>query len=258
MADAAFSLPTPLLAALFALLGLLAGGAINALADDLPQHIRPQRPRCIQCLAPFRPARWLGTARWLAGRNCPSCGFAARRREVWAELGTALLFALLPFLLRTPADLIFSAIYVALLVLVIVTDLEHRLILHAVTFPGILLGLLGSLFVTYNNLSLALLGAVTGFVFFFFLYWLGGRLLGAGALGFGDVTLATMIGAMTGFPLVVLALVLGILLGGLVTALLLITRRLTMRSYVAYGPFLAVAGITAVVWGQGLLRWYFR
>jgi leader peptidase (prepilin peptidase) / N-methyltransferase len=67
-----------------------------------------------------------------------------------------------------------------------------------------------------------------------------------------------MIGAMTGFPLVILALVLGILLGGLVTALLLLTRRLTMRSYVAYGPFLAIAGITAVVWGEGLLRLYFR
>jgi prepilin signal peptidase PulO-like enzyme (type II secretory pathway) len=258
MPDAAFSLSNLFLAGLFAVLGLLAGGAINTLADDLPQHIKPQRPRCIQCLAPFRPARWLAVARWLAGRRCPSCGFATRRRELSVELGTALLFALLPLLLRTPADLLFSAIYVALLVLVIVTDLEHRLILHAVTFPGILLGLLGSLFVSYNNLSLALLGAGTGFIFFFALYWLGGRLLGAGALGFGDVTLATMIGAMTGFPLVILALVLGILLGGLVTALLLVTRRLTMRSYVAYGPFLAIAGITAVVWGEGLLRWYFR
>lgn len=258
MVDVVFSLPTPLLTALFALVGLLAGGAINVLADDLPQRTRPQRPRCIQCLTPYRPARWLGVARWLAARRCPACGFAARPRELWVELGTALLFALLPVLLHTPADLIFSAVYVALLVLVIVTDLEHRLILHAVTFPGILLGLVGSLFVTYNNLSLALIGAVTGFIFFFFLYWLGKRLLGAGALGFGDVTLATMIGAMTGFPLVILALVMGILLGGLVTALLLLTRRLTMRSYVAYGPFLAVAGITAVVWGQGLLRWYFR
>jgi leader peptidase (prepilin peptidase) / N-methyltransferase len=258
MPDAAFSLSNLLLVALFAVLGLLAGGAINTLADDLPQHIRPQRPRCIQCLTPFRPARWLGTVRWLAERNCPSCGLPVRPRELWVELGTALLFALLPFLFRTPADLIFSAIYVALLLLVIVTDLEHRLILHAATFPGILLGLLGSLFVSYNNLSLALLGAATGFIFFFFLYWLGGRLLGAGALGFGDVTLATMIGAMTGFPLVILALVLGILLGGLVTALLLLTRRLTMRSYVAYGPFLAIAGITAVVWGEGLLRLYFR
>jgi leader peptidase (prepilin peptidase)/N-methyltransferase len=181
-----------------------------------------------------------------------------RRRELWVELGTALIFAALPFLLNRPADLLFAAIYVSLLILVIVTDVEHRLILHAVTFPGILLGLIGSLFVSYNNLSLALLGAATGFVFFFVLYWLGSRILGAGALGFGDVTLATMIGAMTGFPLVILALVLGILLGGLITALLLLTRRLTMRSYVAYGPFLAVAGIAAVVWAEGLLRWYFR
>jgi leader peptidase (prepilin peptidase) / N-methyltransferase len=252
------SLPGLLLAAGFALLGWLAGALLNVLADDLPQHIRPQRPRCIGCRTPYRPARWLGTLRWFGARNCPSCGLPTRRRELWLELATALLFALLPFLAASPADLLFGALYVALLVLVVVTDLEHRLILHAVTFPGILLGLLGSFFVSYTNLSLSLLGAATGFIFFFILFWLGNRLLGAGALGFGDVTLATMIGAMTGFPLVILTLVMGILLGGLITALLLLTRRITMRSYVAYGPFLAIAGITAVVWGQGLLRWYFR
>lgn len=253
-----FSLPGLLVAALFALLGLLVGGLLNVLADDLPQHVRPQRPRCIHCLTPRAPSGWLATVRELRGARCPSCGFHVRRRELWVELGTALLYAALPFLLHTPADLLFGALYVALLILVIVTDLEHRLILHAVTLPGILLGLLGSLLVSYNSLSLALLGAATGFVFFFALYWLGSRLLGAGALGFGDVTLATMIGAMTGFPLVILALVLGILLGGLITALLLLTRRLTMRSYLAYGPFLAVAGIVAVVWAEGLLGWYFR
>jgi len=140
-----------------------------------------------------------------------------------------------------------------------ISRMERRLgVLATIVQIAPLLGLLGSLFVSYNSLPMALLGAVTGFVFFFVLYWVGSRLLGAGALGFGDVTLATMIGAMTGFPLVLLALVLGILLGGLITALLLLTRRLTMRSYLAYGPFLAVAGIVAVVWAEGLLGWYLR
>ncbi|NLF65550.1 MAG: prepilin peptidase [Chloroflexi bacterium] len=258
MAYSLLSLPGLLIAALFALLGLLVGAALNVLADDLPQHIRPQRPRCINCLTPRAPSGWLAMVRTLRGERCPSCDFPVRRRELWVEVGTALIFAALPFLLDRPADLLFGALYVALFILVIVTDLEHRLILHAVTFPGTLLGLLGSLFVSYNSLPMALLGAVTGFVFFFVLYWVGSRLLGAGALGFGDVTLATMIGAMTGFPLVLLALVLGILLGGLITALLLLTRRLTMRSYLAYGPFLAVAGIVAVVWAEGLLGWYLR
>lgn len=58
-----------LLAALFALLGWLAGALLNVLADDLPQHIRPQRPRCIGCRTPYRPARWLGTVRWFGARS---------------------------------------------------------------------------------------------------------------------------------------------------------------------------------------------
>jgi leader peptidase (prepilin peptidase)/N-methyltransferase len=64
------------------------------------------------------------------------------------------------------------------------------------------------------------------------------------------------LGAMLGFPYVVFALVLGIMLGGLISFGLIVSGRLSMRSYVAYGPFLAMAGIITVVWGQQILSWY--
>jgi leader peptidase (prepilin peptidase)/N-methyltransferase len=105
-------------------------------------------------------------------------------------------------------------------------------------------------------LVLAVLGAGVGFGVFFALYWLGRRLFGPGALGFGDVMLSAMMGAMLGFPYIVFALVIGILLGGAISLLLILVRRLSMQSYVAYGPFLAMAGIITVVWGEQILAWY--
>lgn len=242
---------------LFAVVGLLAGGLINLLADDLPQRERPQPPRCIQCRYQYGPAGWLAWGRRLfLGGRCPQCGLPTRRRALLVEIVTPLLFAALPAFLQHPADLFFAALYVAILILVIVTDVEHRLILHAVTFPGTLLALVGSFFMTTNNVILALLGAAVGFGVFFAFYWIGRFLFGPGALGFGDVTLSTMLGAMLGFPYVIFALVIGVLLGGLISLLLIVTRQLKMSSYTAYGPYLAAAGILVIIWGEPLLEWY--
>lgn len=241
----------------FALLGLLVGGVINVLADDLPARVSPARPHCPQCGYVYGPGGWLALARRLRGGHCPQCGLATRRRALLVEIATPLIFALLPSLISGPLDLLFGSLYIAILILVIVVDLEHRLILHVVTVPGTLLALVGSAFISSNAPLLALAGAFVGFVTFLGLYWLGRRLFGPGALGFGDVMLSTMMGAMVGFPYIVFALVIGVLLGGLISFTLIASRRLSMRSYVAYGPFLAMAGIITVVWGEQLLLWYF-
>lgn len=246
-----------LVSALFALLGLLTGGVINMLADQLPARERPGRPRCIQCRYEHRPSGWLAVGRRLwGGGRCPSCSLPTRSRALLVEGINALSFAILPFFVEEPANLLFGALYVAILILVIVTDLEHRLILHAVTVPGTLLALIGSIFISGNSLVFALLGAVVGFAVFFTFFWVGKILFGPGALGFGDVTLSTMLGAMVGFPAIVFALTLGVFLGGILTFLFMVLGRLSLRSHVAYGPYLALAGIVVIIWGEELFNWY--
>lgn len=241
---------------IFALFGLVVGLILNVLADDLPARVDPAAPHCTQCGHRYRPMHWLALARLLSQARCTECGATTGRRHVWVEVITSLIFAVLPSLIANPVDLVFGAAYVAILILVIVIDLEHRLILHKVTFPSTLLALLGSVFISSNSLLLALLGAGLGFAVFYCLYWLGKQLFGPGALGFGDVTLSMTLGAMVGFPYIVFALVLGIMLGGLISFGLIVSGRLSMRSYVAYGPFLAMAGIVTVLWGERIMAWY--
>jgi len=54
------------------------------------------------------------------------------------------------------------------------------------------------------------------------------------------------------------ALVVGILLGGVISALLLITRRVTLHTAIPYGPFLICGGLVAMFWGQDIVRWYLK
>jgi prepilin signal peptidase PulO-like enzyme (type II secretory pathway) len=241
---------------LFALIGLLVGGLLNVLADDLPARVRPKIPHCPRCDHTYGPSRWLAVARLMQGGKCPNCELPTRRRAVWLEIGTALIFAALPSLIEPGLDLVIYTVYTAVLLLIIVIDIEHRLILHVVTFPTTIFALIASFFLTDNNIIAALLGAVVGFIFFYLAYVLGRRLFGAGAFGFGDVTLAMTMGAMLGLHRVIFALVLGVLLGGLWGLFGMVTRRMTRFSYFAYGPFLAVGGLLMLVWGNAVLAWY--
>lgn len=234
----------------WAIIGLLLGGVINVLSDDLPARQSPRRPHCPRCGHIHRAGYWLAITRRIRGGACPECGLPPRQRTFFVEVGMVILFAALPWLIEPPIDLAIYSAYIAVLVLVIVIDLEHRLVLHVVTFPTTVFALVASYPLTDSGFRLALVGAVVGFVFFFLAYLIGERFFGRGALGFGDVTLAMMMGAMLGFQRIFFALILGILLAGLWGAVALLTGRLQRRSYFAYGPFLAAAGIIIIIWGN--------
>ena len=243
---------------LFAILGLLIGGLINALADDLPQRERPSRPHCPnpECDHVYGPAGWLTVGRMLQdGGRCPVCGWPLRRRGPLVEVGTAVLFAVLPWLLDDPLTLGVYAFYTAVLILVIVIDLENRLILDVVTWPGTAVALLLSLVLPDINLLSALLGAVLGYLLFLGIYGLAKVTFGPGAIGQGDVKLAMLMGAMLGVPQILIALMLGIFIGGIVSGVLLATRRVKRNTYLPYGQYLAAAAILMLLWGQAITDW---
>jgi leader peptidase (prepilin peptidase)/N-methyltransferase len=245
-----------MLNAVFALIGLLAGGIINVLADDLPTRVRPRLPHCSQCDHPYGPAGWLAVGRRIQGPACPDCGKAHRRRPLLVEVGTVLIFVALASLIPSAKELVIYSIFIAVLILIIVTDVEHRLVLHVVTLPSMAFALVASFFLEDSSLLLAAAGGLVGFLLFFLAYLVGQRLFGIGALGFGDVTLATMLGLMLGFQRIFFALFLGILLAGLWSLVGLLTGRMSRKTYFAYGPFLATGGIVMVIWGNRIYAWF--
>lgn len=255
--SAAITYNRPMIYILFALLGLLLGALINALADDLPERTRPQLPHCPQCHQRHNVIGWWASGRLLfQNGQCPNCELPTRKRPLFVEIGTLLLFTALPALISDPFTLATHSFYIAVLILIIVIDLEHRLILHVVTFPTTLLAIGLAYFSNNSSVSLAFLGAITGFILFYLLYWVGQILYGPGALGFGDVMLAMMMGAMLGFQLIIFTLVLGILIGGVFSIILVIVRRGMRGVYLPYGQYLAIAGIIMLIWGTQFFSWY--
>ena len=259
---------------LLVFLGLLAGAFLNLCADALPATGRLQRPRCSYCGQERPAAAWSGVAAYLSGRHrCPSCAAPLSVRHVLVELATVLLYVLIWLRHGATISAALLGAYGSVLLLVAVTDIEHRLIQHVVMLPALLLALLGAfLNPAFDSPRRALLGGAIGLAFTLALYVAGalftrllGRLRGQpvdeAAFGFGDVTLATFIGLTVGAPEVLLALAIGILSAGLYSLGYLVVRGLLQRRYtlftaIPYGPFLILGGVTMLYWGQQVMAWY--
>ena len=226
------------------LMGLVLGPALNLLIDRLPLA-KPLLglPSCSACEA-SRPNRTLlPLAGWLLARGrCESCGAALSRRVLLVELALPLAGVALGLRDGTHPVLLLQLLLVAYLVAIVAIDLEHRLVLNRMTGPGLLAALGIAAVGLGPSLPAALLGALVGFL----LLWVPALLLPG--LGMGDVKLAAVIGALVGFPAVFTALVLGIVAGGVVAALLLVSRRVKRDGTMAYAPYL-VLGVALVLFG---------
>ena len=117
-------------------------------------------------------------------------------------------------------------------------------------FPGA--GLLSNLeFLPRQGIISGVIGGAAGFLFFFIVV-----LITPKGMGMGDVKLATFIGLVTGFPYVVVALLIGIITGGIVAVALLALRIKGRKDAIPYGTFLAIGPIITLLWGQPIFDWY--
>ena len=72
----------------------------------------------------------------------------------------------------------------------------------------------------------------------------------------GDIKLVTLIGLVTGFPLNIVALFIGIVIGGIVAVFLLIFRKKGRKDVMPYGVFLGIGPIITLLWGNSIIAWY--
>jgi len=242
---------------LFVLLGLLVGGLVNQLGSDLPARRRLTRPHCPYCGRDRPRWQWLSLPAYLIGRaGCSSCGAPISLRHPLVEIGLAVIYGYLWITLGPSVKLILYLLYSTIFTLIFITDIERRVILNVVMYPSILFALVASFFTPGMKWWSALAGGAIAFTFFLGAALVGNAVFGSGALGGGDVKLAAFVGLVTGFPWVIEALVLTILIGAAVSLILLITRVRSRRDYIPYGQFLVAGAMVTLLWGYPIAKWF--
>lgn len=236
------------------LFGMVVGSFLNVCIDRLPADKSIVHPpsRCEACQRRLAVKDLIPVFSYIALRGrCRYCGAPVPRRLFWVELATGLIFAFTFWYYGLSWDFAVTVLYISLFLVLLVIDLEQGLILNKITYPAMAAALLIDVFWARVGIVSGLMGGVIGFVFL-----LLPVLVYPQGMGWGDVKMAALIGLVTGFPLVLVALLLGVIGGGLVAGLLLLFRIKKRKDAIPFGPFLALATIVTLYWGRSILDWY--
>jgi leader peptidase (prepilin peptidase)/N-methyltransferase len=263
-----------------AAVGAVIGSFLNVVIHRVPREESIVFPnsRCPSCGTAIRPYDNVPILSWLILRGrCRSCRAPISARYPAVEALTAALFAL-TFCLRSgltlalPFDLVFVAVIVALAFI----DAEHMILPNVITYPGLAFALLARAVVPnlYGvgflsggalagwpawgvSLVGALVGALVGGGSLWLFGWLWERLRGVEAMGLGDVKMMFMVGAFLGWPLTVLTIFIGVMVGSVVgIALMLRQGERDMQMMLPFGIFLGVGTIISLLVGQPIVEWY--
>ncbi len=249
-------------------LGLIIGSCLNALiyrleTADLKSFFKGRSicPHCKHILVWYDLIPAISFL-LLAGK-CRYC----RKKISWqyplVELSTAILFTLL--LWKSPLSVSYSPLalsywltslvpyfFVSVLIVIFVIDFRHQLILDKITYPAIAVIFLANFFrhdvIWWQALFSAFLFALTFTTIILVT-------LGKG-MGWGDVKLAALLGLYFSFPLILVTIFLGFILGGFAGAVLLLLKKKTLKSKIAFGPFLVLGAIITLFFGQKILSFY--
>jgi leader peptidase (prepilin peptidase) / N-methyltransferase len=208
---------TPLAIAL-AVAGLVLGVAADRLATRWPEH----------------------DEEFLAGRRI------GWRTALCGAFG-AFAFAVLGIRFETdPVALAVFGAWFATLVVGLATDLDQRLLPDVLTIPVIPLALVYDLTGRNPLVGAEIVPAILIAVGIPALLYVGSLPFEAGAFGIGDVKLLGGVGLMLGFIRTITGVASGAFAAGLVLAVLLVTRRISLKTYVPYGPFLIFGTVWAI------------
>lgn len=228
------------------LLGLAVGSFLNVLIDRIPkgEDIVWKPSHCDYCNKPLRWFELIPLVSFLVVKaRCLRCHKILSWQYPLVELVAAIGFVLLY------PNIFHLIIYSAMLVLFVI-DWKHMILpdifLSVVLVAVILLGIPLSPADRWIHVVTGISSGVG-----FFVLWVVTR--GRG-LGFGDVKLAGVLGALLGFPLTIVALYTAFLTGAIWGVILMVRKRASMKSRVAFGPFLIAGAAVALLWGETLWK----
>lgn len=238
------------------LLGLIIGSFLNCIIYRLEHKKslggRSFCPRCKHILS-WKDLFPVLSFAILRGK-CRYC----RRKISWqyplVELATAVIFSLLAFFLggNGALDLIFIFYIASVLIVIFVYDLKHSLIPDKILLPAILISFFYRLILDFGMIWNYLFAAAISAGFFFVIFLVSnGRWM-----GFGDVKLALFLGFVLGAPEIFLALFLAFLFGAIIGLILMAFKRKSIRSEIAFGPFLVIGAFLAILFSNQIIQWY--
>jgi leader peptidase (prepilin peptidase)/N-methyltransferase len=194
---------------------------------------------------------------FLRGR-CSACAAAISPRYPLTELACGLLSAFVAwhFGFGWPAGLVLVLSWGLLAMSLI--DAEHQILPDVLVLPLMWLGLVVNSFGLFVSLHEALWGAIAGYGLLWSVFWLFKLITGKDGMGHGDFKLLAMLGAWGGWQILPLTILLSSLVGAIIGLITLRVRHAKTSTPIPFGPYLAIAGWIALLWGGQITDLYWQ
>ena len=191
----------------------------------------------------------------LRGR-CAQCGAAISPRYPLIELAAALMAVMAAVRFGVSPEALFAmALGWALLALAVI-DLEHQLLPDDITLPFLWLGIALNFFNVFTDLHASVLGAILGYGALWSVYIVYKLVTGKTGMGHGDFKLLALLGAWLGWQLLPLIIISASILGAIIGIGMIIFRAHDRDIPIPFGPYLAIGGWIAMLWGPAILSLY--
>jgi leader peptidase (prepilin peptidase)/N-methyltransferase len=222
------------------------------------------RSRCPKCNAEITALQNIPVVSWLMlGGKCAACKAPISPRYPIVELATAVLSAAVAWHFGWHWQSVAALIFTWTLVALTVIDLDHQILPDVLTLPLLWLGLLLSLAwqpllrpPAPVDMASAIVGAAAGYLSLWLVYWAFKLATGKEGMGYGDFKLFGAFGAWMGWQMLPLIILFSAFAGAVIGIALIAIRGRDRNIPIPFGPYLAVAGWIALMWGPQIMGTY--
>jgi leader peptidase (prepilin peptidase)/N-methyltransferase len=249
-----------------ALLGLIVGSFLNVVVVRLPRmmlsdnstlNLMFPRSFCLNCQTPIKIIDNIPILSFLLLKGkCRTCKHAFSWRYPLIEILTALLSVFTAYYFGPTAACIGALFFTWTLIALTFIDLETQLLPDRLTQPLLWLGILFNYFGLFCSLENSILGAMIGYLSFWFFTQLFYLVRKKEGMGQGDFKLLAAIGAWLGWQALPLVVLIASSLGCVIGIWLLLRKKLGAQEPIAFGPFLAVSAWISLIWHAKILSFY--
>ncbi len=230
----------------------------NAVAEPPPGIMwsRSQCPKCGHLIRAHENIPLLSYV-FLKGR-CAGCKAPISIRYPVIEATTAILFLVVAMHFGPTLQSMAAIGLTALLIVLATIDIDHQLLPDDLTFVVLWAGLFLSLFNVFTDPVSSIIGALAGYLSLWLVYHLFRLLTGKEGMGYGDFKLLAALGAWTGWQMLPLIILLSSLVGAVIGLIMIALKRHKSSQPMPFGPFIALAGWIALMWGDQIINIYLR
>lgn len=193
---------------------------------------------------------------YLRGK-CANCQAVISLRYPLVEAITCLMSVYIAWRFGVSLQTLYALAFTWIIIALTFIDLDYHLLPDQLTLTLLWIGLLASLSNVFATSHDAIIGAVTGYLIFAITQWIFEWATGKTGMGQGDVKFLAALGAFLGWQMLPLVILLASV-SGIIFAL---THMFIKKQYksvpIPFGPYLAVAGWIALIWGSEIMRFYF-